>query len=253
MKIIINGDDFGLSSSVNESIIYCHNKGYLTSASIMAYGKAFDEAADLAKKNPDLGIGIHLALDGPFDILYQNYDLFRNKKEFFNKEYVIDNLKKHKFKTSDIIKEYSKQIEKVLEKKIKISHLDHHHHLHLYFQVLRALIHVAKKYNIKYIRSQRIILHHNKAILNRLYRNIHQSYLRYRHNTIDGYFDLIYKEFDKYDNEKERLKKLLSLNISKIEIVTHPVSIGDFESSFLTDKTLKDLFRTHKLVNYHQI
>ena len=253
MEIIINADDFGLSDTINESIIYCHQNGCLTSASIMAYGEAFDQAVDLAKKNPDLGIGVHLALDGPFNILYQNSALFKDKKEYFNKQYVIDNLKKFKFNTNDIIKEYSKQIEKVLDKNIKVSHLDHHHHLHLYFQALKAVIHVARKYNIKYIRSQRIIMHFNRAIQNKLYRNIHQLYLKLHHNTINGYFDLIYKEFDKYDKEKERLKKLLGLNIKKVEIVTHPQLKDDFESKFLTDKDIISLFRQHKLVNYNNI
>ena len=253
MQIIINADDFGLSSDKNESIIYCHQNGCVTSASLMAYGKAFDEAVDLAKKNPDLGIGVHLALDGPFNNLYQNSALFRNRKEFYNKEYVIENLKKFKFKTNDLIEEYCNQIEKVLDRNIKISHLDHHHHLHLYFQALKAVIYVARKYNIKYIRSQRIIMHYNRQISNKLYRNIHQLYLKLNHNVVNGYFDLVYKKFDKYDKEKERLRKLLSLNIKKIEIVTHPDSNDDFERKFLTDKDIINLFRHHKLVNYHNI
>lgn len=250
MKIVINADDFGISNNVNDSIIYCYQKGCLTSTSLMAKGKAFEAAIRLIKKNPGLGVGVHLALDGPFNVLFQDSALYSNKKEFYDKEYVIDHLKKHKFDTVDIIKEFSRQIEKILEKGIRISHLDHHHHLHLYYQSLKAMIHVAKKYKIKYIRSQKIIMHHKKSIAKKIYRNLHQLYLKLHHNAINGYYDLIYQE---YDSEKERLEKLLNSGYSKIEIVAHPEFLNDFTTRFLTDRNIIELFKKHELVNYHEI
>jgi len=253
MKIIINADDFGLSRNTNESIIYCHQKGCLTSASLLAYGAAFDEAVELAKENPELGIGVHLTLDGKFDNLYQNKTLYKREKEFYSREIIIDYLKKFKFNTRDIIEEYSSQIEKILDKNIKISHIDHHHHLHLYFQALKAVIFVAKKYKIRFVRSQKIIMHHNKSVGRIIYRNLHQFYLILHNKTVNGYYDLVYKKHDNYNYEKERLKELLSMNIKKVEIITHPTFKDDFETSFLTNKEIMDLFKHHKLVNYRQI
>lgn len=250
MQIIVNADDFGISENVNNSIIYCYRKGCLTSTSLMANGEAFEQAVNLVKKNPGMGVGAHLALDGPYNVLYNNSLLYNNKNKFYDKNYVINNLKKHKFDPADIINEYSKQIEKILERGIEISHLDHHHHLHLYFQSLKAMIHVAKKYRIKFIRSEKIIMHYNKSVVNKIYRNFHQLYVKFHHDTTGGYYDLIYKEYKK---EKERLEKLLNSKYNKIEIVTHPEFTDDFTTKFLTDKDVVALFRKHELINYHDL
>ena len=48
-KLIINADDFGLHSAINEGIIVGHTKGAITSTSILAGGAAFNEAVDMAK------------------------------------------------------------------------------------------------------------------------------------------------------------------------------------------------------------
>ena len=62
MILIINGDDFGLSTGVNDGIIQAHQAGVLTSASLMVRGAAAAEAAALARKNPRLGVGLHVDL-----------------------------------------------------------------------------------------------------------------------------------------------------------------------------------------------
>ncbi len=61
-KLIINADDFGLSSGVNRAVEQAWQQGILTQASLMAGGDAFDEAVQIAKRNPGLQIGLHLTL-----------------------------------------------------------------------------------------------------------------------------------------------------------------------------------------------
>src|SRR5471032_466975 len=61
-RLIVNADDFGLSRSVNEAVIRAHRDGILTTASLMVNESGFDEAVKLAKENPNLGVGLHLAL-----------------------------------------------------------------------------------------------------------------------------------------------------------------------------------------------
>ena len=63
-KLIINADDFGLHPLINKGIIEGHQKGMITSTSIMPSAPCFKEAANLAVQNPELGIGIHLTLVG---------------------------------------------------------------------------------------------------------------------------------------------------------------------------------------------
>lgn len=49
--LIVNADDFGIHSAVNHAVYKAFHEGFLTSTSIIAGGKAFEEAVDLAKKN----------------------------------------------------------------------------------------------------------------------------------------------------------------------------------------------------------
>jgi hopanoid biosynthesis associated protein HpnK len=61
-RVIFNADDFGRSASINEAVIRAHREGVLTSASLMVNGEAFEEAVELARANPGLGVGLHLTL-----------------------------------------------------------------------------------------------------------------------------------------------------------------------------------------------
>ena len=61
-RLIVNADDFGRSAAINEAVIRAHRDGILTTASLMVNEPAFDEAVQLAKANPRLGVGLHLTL-----------------------------------------------------------------------------------------------------------------------------------------------------------------------------------------------
>jgi chitin disaccharide deacetylase len=57
--LIVNADDFGASSGVNRGIIESHQRGIVTSASLMVTGRCVDEAVRLSCENPDLSVGLH--------------------------------------------------------------------------------------------------------------------------------------------------------------------------------------------------
>ncbi len=60
--LIVNADDFGLSRGVNRGIIQAHRHGIVTSASLMVRWGAAGEAANYARENPALGLGLHVDL-----------------------------------------------------------------------------------------------------------------------------------------------------------------------------------------------
>lgn len=57
--LVVNADDFGASEGVNRGIIDCHQKGIVTSTSLMVTGRATTEAVALSNRFPTLGIGLH--------------------------------------------------------------------------------------------------------------------------------------------------------------------------------------------------
>ncbi len=78
--LIVNADDFGLTSSINRGIIEAHEHGIVTSASLMVRAPAAREAADYARQHPRLSLGLHLDLaewryqDGEWFAVYQFVD-----------------------------------------------------------------------------------------------------------------------------------------------------------------------------------
>ncbi len=63
-RLIVNADDFGRTSGINGGIALAHDKGIVTSATMMVAYAAASEAAALAKERPSLGVGLHVALTG---------------------------------------------------------------------------------------------------------------------------------------------------------------------------------------------
>ena len=61
-RLIVNADDFGLTAGVNRAIVEAHTRGIVTSSTLMANGRAFEDAARLAKTVPRLGVGCHVVL-----------------------------------------------------------------------------------------------------------------------------------------------------------------------------------------------
>lgn len=59
---IVNSDDFGRSHGVNAGVIAAHERGIVTSASLMVRWPAATEAAAYARRRRTLGVGLHLDL-----------------------------------------------------------------------------------------------------------------------------------------------------------------------------------------------
>jgi predicted glycoside hydrolase/deacetylase ChbG (UPF0249 family) len=61
-SLVVNADDFGQSRGVNRGIVEAHERGIVTSASLMVRWPAAGEAADYARGHPALGVGLHIDL-----------------------------------------------------------------------------------------------------------------------------------------------------------------------------------------------
>lgn len=60
--LIVTADDFGRSPEINAAIERAHRAGFVTQASIMVNEPAAAEAAEIARRNPALRVGLHLTL-----------------------------------------------------------------------------------------------------------------------------------------------------------------------------------------------
>ena len=75
--LIVNADDFGRSCGINRGVALAHDQGIVTSASAMVRWPAAEDAAELARERPALGVGLHVDLEewahahGEWRVVYQ--------------------------------------------------------------------------------------------------------------------------------------------------------------------------------------
>jgi chitin disaccharide deacetylase len=139
IPLIINADDFGYSSAVNRAIIQAHREGVLTSTSLMVNERATDEAVQLAKENPELAVGLHLALVLAHSSLPHEEipTLTNHQNEFLNSPPLAGI--KYFFSPSarrELKKEMRAQFEKFAATGLPFSHVDGHTHLHMHHSTL---------------------------------------------------------------------------------------------------------------------
>jgi hopanoid biosynthesis associated protein HpnK len=154
-KIVINGDDFGHSHSVNQAIIRAHQDGVLTSASLMVTGEAFTEAIDLARQHPGLGIGLHLVVGMGRAVLpaWQIPHLVDASGQFPSDPLVVG--LRYQFSSAarrELLLEIRAQLQRFKETGLSLSHVDGHLHNHVHPYVLRCLVTLAQEYGIRFIR-----------------------------------------------------------------------------------------------------
>ena len=157
-KFVLNADDFGMSSAYNKAVLEACPYGLLRSVSLVPNGEAFDEAVDkIIPSCPELGIGVHLnIIEGK--ALSSELDQLTDANGTFNKAFSQILLKSYNRKDKSFLeqveKEFRAQIEKVRSKKIEITHLDSHVHIHSIPPIFEITAKLAKEYEIKQIRTQ---------------------------------------------------------------------------------------------------
>ncbi len=68
--LIVNADDFGWTKGITDGILEAHERGIVTSTSLMVDRKAAAYAAALAPSFPHLSLGLHFdSPDGDFDVV----------------------------------------------------------------------------------------------------------------------------------------------------------------------------------------
>lgn len=144
-RLIVNADDFGFTHDVNAGIVEARRRGVLRATTLMANGAAFDDAARLARENPDLDVGCHLVLVGGRSLSRPEQRLPKSLSELICR-LAMD------WRRSAIEAELAAQIERLLAAGIEPTHLDAHKHTHLAPPVLDVVLELARRYTIRWVR-----------------------------------------------------------------------------------------------------
>lgn len=151
--LIVNADDFGLSTGVNAAVARAHDNGILTSATLLTNAPRFDEAVGVAAARPRLGVGLHLnivrgrPLSAPetvplltdSDGLFRRFRLGRLTPAFL----------------AQAEREYRLQFEKILCAGITPSHIDFEKHHAWQAPLYQLACRLAEEYGVRAARRLR--------------------------------------------------------------------------------------------------
>ena len=143
-RLIVTADDVGLHRGMTEGAIRAHRDGIVTACSLVANGRAFDDAVDRLRDAPSLEVGVHLTL-----VEEQSLTGIALPKSWrsFAPAYVFGRIK-----LPQIIDEFRAQIGKVLETGLRVTHLNSHQHLHAFRQIGAIVLQLADESGIGYVR-----------------------------------------------------------------------------------------------------
>jgi hopanoid biosynthesis associated protein HpnK len=159
-RLIVNADDFGLTAGVNRAIVESHSSGIVSSTTLMASGRSFENAATLARSAPKLSVGCHVVLvDGspvlPPDavdtlvaIRSSQPEKFYSRLSAFSARAMFGG-----FDRDQLVAEVTAQIRKLQAAGIQVTHLDTHKHTHIFPEILVALLRAARICGVRAIRN----------------------------------------------------------------------------------------------------
>jgi chitin disaccharide deacetylase len=136
IRLIVRGDDMGYSHAGNEALLKCSKEGIQTSIEVIVPSPWFPESVHLLEQNPDIDVGIHLAITSEWSNIkwrpLSDCPSLRDADGYFfpmiwpNKNYSGQAVKENLWKLEDIEKEFRAQIELALKKIPRISHISGH-------------------------------------------------------------------------------------------------------------------------------
>ncbi len=155
-RLIVNADDFGLTSGVNRAITELHAAGLVTSTSLMARAGATDEAIELAGATPSLGVGCHLVLvDGepilPPEKIPSLVDARTGRFPDSLTAFLL-RLFTGRIRAEEIEVEAAAQIAHLQQRGVHLTHIDTHKHAHIFSAVLRPVLRAARAAGICAVR-----------------------------------------------------------------------------------------------------
>lgn len=157
-KIIINADDFGRHTLINQAVAKGVEEGILRSATLMPGGKAFDEAVDIARSHPALGVGIHFTLVNGFPILPpEDIPSLVTKEGVFLDDYVlfVKHFLKGGVRMEEVRRELAAQAAKMKRTGLLLTHVDSHQHMHVLPGIIDAVLDTAESLSIRAVRIPR--------------------------------------------------------------------------------------------------
>ena len=157
--LLLNADDFGRHPLINGAVEAGVTKGSLRSASLMPGEPYFAEAIALAKKYPQLGVGIHFTLvDGnPVLPVEEIKTLVTAEGKFLpNHTAFVQKYLQGRISKAEIRRELTAQLNKMLQAGVTPTHADSHQHIHILPGIFSIVLDILTAHHIKRVRTPKV-------------------------------------------------------------------------------------------------
>ena len=154
-QLVVNADDLGLTTGVNDGIFDAYAMGILTSASLFANAPATADAIRRARGQASLGIGAHLTLvDGepvlPADDVRSLVGATGRFRPSW-KSFIVACLKRE-VSLVEVERELTAQVSRLAGAGVRLTHLDAHKHVHGYPPIFAIVARVAARFGVPAVR-----------------------------------------------------------------------------------------------------
>ena len=129
-RLIVNADDFGLTTSVSEGVIDAFRNKQVSSTTLLVNMTGTEEAVGLAEQNPSLGVGLHFNLTEG-QPLTSAKSLIDENGHFWSRGQLLRKILTRAVSPADITSEFIAQLDRAEDLGITPTHIDSHEHVHM--------------------------------------------------------------------------------------------------------------------------
>ncbi|SEM53123.1 hypothetical protein SAMN04487857_102471 [Pseudomonas sp. ok272] len=231
--LIVNADDFGLSTNENAVILAAFQAGVISSATAMANMPAFAAACALAQQpllKGRVGLHFNLTYGRPLSRAILRQPRFCNDAGEFDLNLPRHRLWLNRQQRAAVLEELQAQWQQCLDHGVRPSHLDSHQHVHNIWPIGELVARFAAQQGVP-VRLARN-LGHNLSLPKRVFKHCLNQRLR---SLAGATADYVCTPAD--------VRNAAPPTDGVLEIVTHPTALGsDFGDAYLNpDESLSAL------------
>ena len=154
-RLIVTGDDFGLSLGVNDAIERAHRDGILNTTSLMIAEPAASDAVRRARALPTLNVGLHIALVRarpmlpPSEVpsLVDANGMFATNLTLAGMRFFFSRSARRQLDA-----EIRAQFEAFRATGLRLDHVNAHSHMHVHPTLLASILRIGRDYAVRAVR-----------------------------------------------------------------------------------------------------
>lgn len=150
---IVNADDYGISPVISAGILEAHARGLVNSISIIPTGKELETALQELAPYPLLATGVHLSVTWGTPLTAHGRAIAGPDGCFSQRAFLYHYCLHPRRTMRALTEEWAAQIERLRAAGLSLTHLDSHHHVHVFPGLQSVILRLAQHYRIPRLRA----------------------------------------------------------------------------------------------------